>query len=117
MRFEIENGDYVGSAEWQSPGKVALDIADAEQREFFERYFAAESSSMAGMVDAAGMVCERRDASEEAFNRSLFELAGYAYSVRRVNDARSTRYGPARTDYSVRADGARKRERQSEGRT
>lgn len=96
MFFEIENGDYVGSAEWQSPGNVALDIPDEKQRAFFERYFSAESSSMAGMVDEAGMVCERRDSSEEAFNRSLFELAGHAYKVR--------------------ADGARKRARQSEGR-
>ena len=95
MRFEIENGDYVGSAEWQGPGNVALDMQDGKQREFFESYFASESAFMTGLGDDADMVCERRDSSEEAFNRSLFELAGHAYKVR--------------------AEGARRRARQKDG--
>lgn len=91
MRFEIENGDYVGSAEWQGPGQVALDIADDKQREFFQKYFTSESAFMAGLGDDANMVCERRDSSEEAFNRSLFELAGHAYKVRAEGARRRAR--------------------------
>ena len=90
MKFEIENGEYVGSAEWQGPGVVTLDMPDDKQRAFFERYFSSETSTMDGAVDAADIVCERRDASEEAFNRSLFELAGHAYKVRADGARRRT---------------------------
>jgi len=88
MKFEIENGDYVGTAEWKAPGQVALDMPDAKQRTWFERFFSQETSSMAGPVDCAEMTYERRSDSEQAFQRAAMELAAHAYKVRSMGDAR-----------------------------
>ena len=82
MKFEIENGNFVGTAEWEAPGRVALDMEDEGQREWFERYFTQETSAMEGPVDCADMSHERRDSSPEAFQRAAFDLAAYAYKVR-----------------------------------
>ena len=88
MQFEIENGDFVGTAEWQGPGRVALDMADAHKRDWFSRYFEAEESVMGGPVDCAEMSSERRDSSEEAFQRAAIQLAAYAYKVRAKGEGR-----------------------------
>ncbi|HJR45285.1 MAG TPA: hypothetical protein VJ927_06740 [Actinomycetota bacterium] len=88
MQFEIENGDFVGTAEWQGPGQVALDMPDGTKRDWFSRYFEAEDSVMGGPVDCAEMTSERRDASQEAFQRAAFQLAAYAYTVRAKGDSR-----------------------------
>ena len=88
MKFEIENGDYVGTAEWRAPGQVALDMRDDSQRTWFERFFAQETSGMSGPVDCAEMTYERRDSSEEAFMRAAYELAARAYKVRAMGDGR-----------------------------
>lgn len=89
MKLEIYNGDFVGTAEWQAPGDVKVDMADTETKAWFERYFATEDSCMSGPVECAEMTAERRDASESAFERAAFELAGYAYEVKRANGART----------------------------
>ena len=88
MKFEIENGNFVGTAEWQAPGQVALDMDDDRQRSWFERFFAAETSTMTGPVDCAEMSHERRDESEQAFQRAAMELAAHAYKIRAMGDAR-----------------------------
>ena len=88
MKFEIENGDYVGTAEWQAPGQVALDMTDEKQRTWFEHFFAEETSAMSGPVDCAEMTYERRNDSEQAFQRAAMELAAHAYKVRAMGDAR-----------------------------
>ena len=88
MRFEIENGEYVGTAEWQAPGRVALDMKSDTDRAWFERYFRGEDSFMNGPVEAAEMWSERRDASKEAFTRAAFQLAAYAFTVRQGEDQR-----------------------------
>ena len=88
MKFEIENGDYVGTAEWQAPGQVALDMPDEGQRSWFERFFEGETSALAGPVDCAEMTYERRSDSEQAFQRAAMELAAHAYKVRSMGDAR-----------------------------
>lgn len=88
MKFEIENGKFVGTAEWQAPGQVALDMKDDTQRNWFERFFAQETSSMAGPMDSFEMTHERRDSSEEAFTRAAQELAARAYKVRAMGDGR-----------------------------
>lgn len=88
MKFEIENGDYVGTAEWKAPGQVALDMRDDTQRTWFERFFTGETSHMAGPVDSPEMSCERRDSSEEAFQRASYELAARAFKVRAMGDGR-----------------------------
>jgi hypothetical protein len=97
VKFEIENGEYVGTAEWEAPGQVAFDMKSDEDRAWFERYFHGEDSFMNGPVEAAEMWSERRDSSPEAFTRAAFQLAAYAYTVRqgdgRRNAARSNGNG------------------------
>lgn len=97
MRYEIFNGDYVGTAEWVAPGEVAVDVPDPEQRAWFERYFAAEDSVMAPAGDHDGMTLERRDASEAAFNRALNQLAAFSYQVRRGDARRHTAHRASAT--------------------
>ena len=91
MKFHIENGDYVGTAEWQAPGQVALDMDDDGDRAWFARYFSAEDSFMAGPVESAEMAMQRRDESPRAFEHAAFRLAAYKYKVRR--DDRAAAHG------------------------
>ena len=86
MKYEINNGRYVGSAEWIEPGRVVLTMDDPRERAFFERYFTSEDCHLGGPVECAEMVYERPNESEEAFQRSVFRLTAYAY---RVTDASS----------------------------
>ena len=88
MKVEIENGSFVGTAEWTAPRKVALDMEDESQRRWFEDFFAAETSAMTGPVDCAEMSHERRDESEQAFQRAMYELAAHAYKVRAMGDGK-----------------------------
>jgi hypothetical protein len=88
VKFEIENGAFVGTAEWEAPGQVALDMPDDGQRAWFERFFAAETSHMSGPVDCAEMTYERRDQSAEAFQRAAYELAARAYKVKAMGESR-----------------------------
>jgi hypothetical protein len=82
MRVEIYDRDYVGSAEWQAPGEVRLDVEDADRRSWFERYFQAEDAFLTGSLGAEEFASERRDSSEQAFARATFNLAAYSYRVR-----------------------------------
>ena len=82
MKFEIDNGEYVGTAEWRGPGDVLLDMPDPDQRSWFERYFAQEDASLGGAVGDESLSSERRDDSERAFNKAAFQLAAYSYKVR-----------------------------------
>ena len=88
MKLEIYNGGYVGTAEWQGPGRVALSMSDERERDWFAGYFAAEDSYLTGPVECAEMSSERRDSSEQAFERAAFRLAAYAYTVKRGDAAR-----------------------------
>ncbi len=81
MKLQINNGSLVGTAEWQAPGRVAVDVADAGERRFFESYFRAEDSFLTGAVGDAEMSSERPDSSPEAFMRAAFRLARYRYTV------------------------------------
>jgi hypothetical protein len=81
MKLEITNGHVVGTAEWRKPGEVSLDIHDASDRAFFQRYFSSEDSFLSGSVGEEEMFHERPDASEEAFMRAVFRLARYSYRV------------------------------------
>lgn len=87
--YEIENGEYVGTVEWQGPGRVSFDMADPSQREWFERYFNAEESVMGGAGEREGMTLEKRNESEAAFNRATWELCAYSYKVRQRDAMRS----------------------------
>jgi hypothetical protein len=81
MKVLIENGDYVGTAEWMSPGHVDVDVEDPRQRAWFEEYFSSEDAWLSGPVESAEMTTERRDSSPEAFNHAAYMLAAYAYKV------------------------------------
>ena len=88
MKFEFENGEYAGTAEWEAPGQVKVEMKDAKTKEWFQKYFKAEDSFMTGPVDCAEMAMERRDESEEAFTRAALALAAYSYQVRRGDGLR-----------------------------
>lgn len=88
MKFEIENGEYVGTAEWTAPGQVALEMDDPKQKEWFANYFESEDAFLTGPVECAEMSAERRDASPQAFQRATYQLAAYAYKVRAEGDGR-----------------------------
>lgn len=89
VRYEIENGDYVGTVEWQGPGKVALEMPDGPQKDWFERYFSAEDSVMGGAGEPQGMTYEKRNESEAAFNRATWELCAYSFRVRQGDAMRA----------------------------
>jgi hypothetical protein len=96
MRFEIENGEYVGTVEWQGPGNVAVEMKTSSEQEFFERYFTSARSQLAAAGDHDGMTYERPCDSEAAFNRALYELSAYAYKVRNGHvPQRSSRSSPS----------------------
>jgi hypothetical protein len=88
MRFEFENGEYLGTAEWGGPGQVTVQMEDEKHQRWFENYFSTEDSFMTGPVDCAEMAMERRDESEQAFSRAAYALAAYSYQVRQQGDAR-----------------------------
>ena len=50
MRVDIYDRDYVGSAEWQGPGDVRVEVADEGRRSWFERYFQTEDSFLMGSL-------------------------------------------------------------------
>lgn len=91
MKFEIRNGEYVGTAEWRGPGDVSLQMHDPAQESWFARYFHTEDSFMGGSVECGQMECERPDSSQEAFQRAAYRLAGYAYQVQAQGDAKRSR--------------------------
>ena len=96
MKFEFENGKHLGTAEWQGPGQVAVEMDDPEKKAWFERYFESEDSYMAGSVEGDGdMRCERRDESEQAFEHAARMLAAYSYKVKQGDGARRETYGGA----------------------
>jgi hypothetical protein len=92
MKLEIHNGEFVGTAEWQEPGKVAVEVDDPDQRSWFENYFEGEEAYLAGAVGSPEMHVERRDSSQAAFDRAVEELRRYAYTVKSGNDRRGEAY-------------------------
>jgi hypothetical protein len=86
MRVDIYDRDYVGSAEWQGPGDVRVEVADEGRRSWFERYFQTEDSFLMGSLGAEEFASERRDSSEQAFLRATYNLAAYSYRVRSDGD-------------------------------
>ena len=88
VRYEIENGDYVGTVEWQGPGRVRLEMPDGPQKQWFEKFFSAEDSVMGGAGEPQGMTLERRNETEAAFNRAAWELCAYSYKVRKGDGRR-----------------------------
>jgi hypothetical protein len=92
MKLEIHNGEFVGTAEWQEPGRVAVEVADPDQRAWFETYFEGEDAYLSGSVGNPEMHVERRDSSQAAFDRAAEALARYAYTVKRGDAERHDAY-------------------------
>ncbi|MBA2312504.1 MAG: hypothetical protein H0V97_06860 [Actinobacteria bacterium] len=82
MKLESYSGEYVGTAEWQGPGVVRLEVPDEMQRAWFEGYFRSEDSFLTGLIGSEEIAIERRDDSREAFTRAVFHLAAYRYKVK-----------------------------------
>ena len=93
MKFEIENGEFVGTAEWQGPGNVMVEMQDDRHQAWFENYFQSEDSFMTGSVECGEMAMERRDESAEAFTRAAHQLAAYSYKIRQGDAMRRDSYG------------------------
>jgi hypothetical protein len=82
MRFQIENGNYLGTAEWAGPGDVVLDMPECDVKRWLQEYFSGESVYLAGTVDCPEMVVEKRDSSEAAFTHAAYELDKWAGTLR-----------------------------------
>lgn len=83
MKYEIHNGEYVGTAEWRGPGRVELQMPAGKHRDFFESYLRVEDSTLFGPVEAAAMgPAERRDATEASFGHAMWRVAAYRYRAR-----------------------------------
>ena len=95
MKLEIHNGDFVGTAEWQEPGRVALEMDDPKERRWFESYFEGEEAFLSGAIDSPEMHVETRNSSEAAFDRAATALARYAYTVKRGDGRRHDRHTDA----------------------
>jgi hypothetical protein len=93
MKLEIENGRFVGTAEWRGPGDVRVEMENPEYQAWFERYFSTEDAFLTGPVECAEMSSERRDASEQAFQRAVFQLVAYDFRVRHADRSRTATAG------------------------
>lgn len=88
MRFEFhDNGNTVGSAQWEGPGQVTFDVADPTAKARLEQYFAQEATYLASPFDEDedAFQSRRRDWTPWEFERSCRNLARrLSASVRRV---------------------------------
>jgi hypothetical protein len=78
MRFEFhDNGNTVGSAQWEGPGQVTFDVADPAARARLERYFAQEATYLATPFDEDedAFQSRRRDWTPWEFERACKSLA------------------------------------------
>ncbi len=77
MRYEFhENGDYVGSAQWEGPGQVRLAVSDPAERDFLTEYFAGEMTYLATPFDGDedAFQIRRRDWTPWEFERACRAL-------------------------------------------
>ena len=89
MRYEFQRQDRsVGSAQWEGPGQVRLDVADPAEREFLDEYFAGDVTYLASTFDhfdgeEDAFQSRRRDWTPWEFERACRALArtrGYRVS-------------------------------------
>jgi hypothetical protein len=78
MRFEFhDQKDKVGSAQWEGPGQVNLNVDDETERDFLTTYFAGEMTYMATPFeeDEDALQVRRRDWTPWEFERACLALA------------------------------------------
>jgi hypothetical protein len=90
MKFRIDNGVFVGTAEWRESGLVDLHITEPDERNFLEHYLSTPYSALGGPIDCPEMQHEAPDSSEQAFQRAMYRLAEHAYTVRPLDDGGAT---------------------------
>lgn len=90
MKFRIENGAFVGTAEWRAAGMVEVDATEPTERRFLEQYFRTPYAALGGSVDCPEMQHEDPDSSPHAFERAMNRLAEHEYTVRRVDGDSAT---------------------------
>jgi len=90
MRYEFHRKDKrVGSAQWEGPGQVALDMGEPKDREFFSEYFSGNVTYLAAHFDGEedAFQSRRRDWTPWEFERACRELAREGYGVQRAATA------------------------------
>jgi hypothetical protein len=78
MRFEFYDGRRrVGSAVWEGPGQVRLEVGVPEESKYFDEYFGTEVTYLSGGFDDDGdeFQIRRRDWSPWEFERACRALA------------------------------------------
>ncbi|MCA1726949.1 MAG: hypothetical protein LC722_04660 [Actinobacteria bacterium] len=78
MRFEFHDSKQkVGSAQWEGPGQVNLNVDDDAERDFLSTYFASEMTYMATPFDEDedALQVRRRDWTPWEFERACLALA------------------------------------------
>jgi hypothetical protein len=78
MRFEFhDEKDQVGSAQWEGPGQVRLNVDDEAERDFLSNYFAGEMHyfSTPFEEDEDAVQVRRRDWTPWEFERACLALA------------------------------------------
>ncbi len=87
MRFEFDRGGRsVGSAQWEGPGQVRLDVSDTRERAFLQDWFASEVTYLATAFDEDDEAFQqrRRDWTPWEFERACHALEGRGYRARRT---------------------------------
>src|SRR5918992_5910302 len=93
MKFRIDNGGFVGIAEWRGTGLVDVDVTEPDERRWLEHYLSTPYSALGGPIDCPEMQHEAPDSSAQAFERAMNRLAERAYKVRRIDDADGSSFG------------------------
>ncbi|HEY1329915.1 MAG TPA: hypothetical protein VGH10_00400 [Actinomycetota bacterium] len=91
MRYEFQQrGQEVGSAQWEGPGQVRLDVVDAAERDYLGGYFAGNVTYLAFTFDRFdedddAFQSRRRDWTPWEFERACRALARTrGYRVRKT---------------------------------
>ncbi|HYU57190.1 MAG TPA: hypothetical protein VEO00_03970 [Actinomycetota bacterium] len=78
MRFEFhDNGTRVGSAQWEGPGQIHLEVEDEAERTYLTEYFAGEMTYLCTPFDEDedAFQIRRRDWTPWEFERACVALA------------------------------------------
>ena len=78
MRYEFHHKDQpVGSAQWEGPGQVRLDVHDAVEREYLDQYFSGHVTYLASHFDGEedAFQSRRRDWTPWEFERACRALS------------------------------------------
>lgn len=78
MRYEFHRDEaFVGSAQWEGPGQVAIDVRDRSVGPEFARFFQAEEVYLGPSFDPGdgGLQVRRRDWTPWEFERACRALA------------------------------------------